>query len=378
MATQFCSNSNRIRVHYYVIPFLFIAVVARNFIIVPETIHNNSSGNNLRSTSFNMETPTTVKYEVLEKQNAATSDAIINLYSSSSDFNGLAKVEGDAILARDQEDAEKLQVGIDYSKKRGVIDPNFVPEPYVEIDVLGKSPEHVCDTIIGFMAADTKTDDVGSVIVICGLSGTGKGTAVARLSERLSTTHQVVSWSNGNIFRSLTLLAATWCEQNLPNGTFDATQALTDQNLASFISMLTFDKFDGKFDTRIHGLGLDLLVSDIQNTILKQPKVSKNIPTVAEKTQGEVILFAANAIQIMSEGGVTILLEGREQTVNYVRTPMRFTLTLSDETLIGKRRAAQRLMAAALGGDLTHGSTEDEVKNVLDQELAKLLLEIDN
>eukprot|EP00555_Chaetoceros_dichaeta_P002826 CAMPEP_0198250430 /NCGR_PEP_ID=MMETSP1447-20131203/1630_1 /TAXON_ID=420782 /ORGANISM="Chaetoceros dichaeta, Strain CCMP1751" /LENGTH=325 /DNA_ID=CAMNT_0043935269 /DNA_START=213 /DNA_END=1190 /DNA_ORIENTATION=- len=325
-----------------------------------------------------METPTTVKYEVLEKQNAATSDAIINLYSSSSDFNGLAKVEGDAILARDQEDAEKLQVGIDYSKKRGVIDPNFVPEPYVEIDVLGKSPEHVCDTIIGFMAADTKTDDVGSVIVICGLSGTGKGTAVARLSERLSTTHQVVSWSNGNIFRSLTLLAATWCEQNLPNGTFDATQALTDQNLASFISMLTFDKFDGKFDTRIHGLGLDLLVSDIQNTILKQPKVSKNIPTVAEKTQGEVILFAANAIQIMSEGGVTILLEGREQTVNYVRTPMRFTLTLSDETLIGKRRAAQRLMAAALGGDLTHGSTEDEVKNVLDQELAKLLLEIDN
>mmetsp|Transcript_4892 Transcript_4892/g.5674 ORF Transcript_4892/g.5674 Transcript_4892/m.5674 type:complete len:379 (+) Transcript_4892:112-1248(+) len=378
MATQFCSNSNRIRVHYYVILFLIIAVVARNFIFVPKSIHNKSSSSNLRSTSFNMETPTTVKYEVLEKQNAATSDAIINLYSSSSDFNGLAKVEGDAILARDQEDAEKLQVGIDYSKKRGVIDPNFVPEPYVEIDVLGKSPEHVCDTIIGFMAADTKTDDVGSVIVICGLSGTGKGTAVARLSERLSTTHQVVSWSNGNIFRSLTLLAATWCEQNLPNGTFDATQALTDQNLASFISMLTFDKSDGKFDTRIHGLGLDLLVSDIQNTILKQPKVSKNIPTVAEKTQGEVILFAANAIQIMSEGGVTILLEGREQTVNYVRTPMRFTLTLSDETLIGKRRAAQRLMAAALGGDLTHGSTEDEVKNVLDQELAKLLLEIDN
>jgi len=333
-----------------------------------------------------METPpppptTTVKYDVLSKQNAATSDAIINLYSSSSDFNSLAKVEGDAILSRDEEDAEKLQVGIDYSKKRGVIDPNFVPEPYVEIDVLGKSPEDVCDAIIGFMEEDdAKTDDgVGSVIVICGLSGTGKGTTVARLSERLSTTRQVVSWSNGNIFRSLTLLAATWCEQNHPNGTFDPTQALTDANLASFISMLTFEKVNGTYDTRIHGLGLDHLVSDIQNTILKQPKVSKNIPTVAEKTQGEVILFAANAIKIMSEGGVTILLEGREQTVNYVRTPMRFTLTLSDETLIGKRRAAQRLMAAALGcGELKEGSTEEEVKVVLDEELDKLLLEIDN
>ena len=35
------------------------------------------------------------------------------------------------------------------------------------------------------------------------------------------------------------------------------------------------------------------------------------------------------------------------QTVNYVRSPFRFTLTMSDPALIGARRAAQRVAAAA-------------------------------
>jgi hypothetical protein len=58
-------------------------------------------------------------------------------------------------------------------------------------------------------------------------------------------------------------------------------------------------------------------------------------------------LFAAKAVETMGADGLVVLLEGREQTVNYVRSPHRFTLILSDESLIGKRRAAQRLMAAA-------------------------------
>jgi len=53
-------------------------------------------------------------------------------------------------------------------------------------------------------------------------------------------------------------------------------------------------------------------------------------------------------MEIMGKGGIFVLLEGREQTVNYVRTPFRFTLILSDESLIGKRRAAQRVMATTL------------------------------
>ena len=185
---------------------------------------------------------------------------------------------------------------------------------------------------------------------------------------------KVVTWSNGNIFRSVTLLAVTWCEQQADIDGFDKDKALTKENLQSFIGMLSFGKFNGEYDTRINGLGLDMLVSQVQNTELKSPKVSKNIPTVAEVTQGEVILFAANAVETMGKDGIFVLLEGREQTVNYVRTPHRFTLVLSDDSLIGKRRAAQRLMAEALSA-LGDGSSDDDVAKALEASLEKLTSE---
>lgn len=116
-----------------------------------------------------------ISYSLLSKQNAETSNALIEEFASSSDFAELAKKEGDAILARDQEDADKLQVGIDYAKEKGVIDPNYVPEPYLQIDVLGKTPDEVSDVIVSHVDKQKSGgNDAGSVIVLCGLSGTGK------------------------------------------------------------------------------------------------------------------------------------------------------------------------------------------------------------
>ena len=93
---------------------------------------------------------------------------------------------------------------------------------------------------------------------------------------------------------------------------------------------------------------------------------------------GEVILFAAKVVEIMKNDGLVVLLEGREQTVNYVRTPHRFTLTLSDSSLIGKRRAAQRLMAEALSNKkhkLDASSTEEDVAKVLEACLEEMVKE---
>eukprot|EP00542_Grammatophora_oceanica_P007658 CAMPEP_0194063308 /NCGR_PEP_ID=MMETSP0009_2-20130614/79982_1 /TAXON_ID=210454 /ORGANISM="Grammatophora oceanica, Strain CCMP 410" /LENGTH=331 /DNA_ID=CAMNT_0038715373 /DNA_START=345 /DNA_END=1340 /DNA_ORIENTATION=- len=327
----------------------------------------------------------TVSLDTLKKQNADTSNALIEHWAESPPFAKLAAYEGNLTTSRDQEDAEKLQKGIDFAKSKGVIDPDYVPEPYVKLDVLGQTPDAVASKIIQQVkSASAEGDDEaaskGSVIVLCGLSGTGKGTTVSKLREKLEGEEgkQVVTWSNGNIFRSVTYLAATWCEQNGCDG-FDAEKALTKENLASYISMLSFGKFgegEGEYDTRIHGLGLDMYVSKVQNTELKSPKVSKNIPTVAQVTQGEVILFAADAVKTLGDAGRVVLLEGREQTVNYVRTPHRFTLMLSDESLIGKRRAAQRLMAAALPA-LDDGATEEAVGEALEASLTKLVAEID-
>merc|ERR1712099_117036 len=124
-------------------------------------------------------------------------------------------------------------------------------------------------------------------------------------------------------------------------------KVFTPDLLQKLISCLKFDKFDGKFDIQIKGYGHDTLVSQIANTTLKEPKVGKNIPTVAEVTQGEVITFAASAAEAMRADGMNVLMEGRAPTLNYVRTPHRFELTLRDPLIIGMRRAAQRMIGGA-------------------------------
>lgn len=112
-------------------------------------------------------------YDILNEQNATTTNAIINHYASSDDFLALSKSEGEGILQRDDEDASKLQKGIDIAKEKGVLDPNFVPEQYISIDVLGKSPDQVADEILA-VVRKSESGSGGGVVVLCGLSGTGK------------------------------------------------------------------------------------------------------------------------------------------------------------------------------------------------------------
>jgi len=50
---------------------------------------------------------------------------------------------------------------------------------------------------------------------------------------------------------------------------------LTAPFLAECMACLTFGKFGGEFDIAIKGYGLDLKVSEVANTTLKEPKVGK-------------------------------------------------------------------------------------------------------
>lgn len=203
-----------------------------------------------------------------------------------------------------------------------------------------------------------------------------KGTTAALLAKTLPN---CVTWSNGNLFRSLTLLAVTWCEVN-GLSEFDPSRALADDNIGTFMQMISFEKVNGEWDVVINGLGINATVSEIQNTDLKSPKVSKCIPTVAQQTQGEVINFARDALEKMRLDGKNILLEGREQTVNYMPTPFRYTLTISDGTLVGKRRAAQRLAAATLSNfkqrNVLKNGTEGDASDVLTVNYDDLVVEI--
>jgi cytidylate kinase len=313
---------------------------------------------------------TSISRDLISKQNADTSREIIASFEADPDFLELSRFEGDLIVKRDEEDGEKLAAGIKISVERGSLPKNHVAEPYHVIDVLGKTPEEVAEIILSDVGEAAST---GSVIVLCGLSGTGKGTTVSILSSRLP---HCSNWSNGNIFRSITLLAATWCEQNGFEA-FNADASLTDSNIADFMKMLSFEKLAGKWDVVIRGLGFDTCVGEIQNTLLKAPKVAVNIPTVAKVTQGEVIAFASHALSLMKADGNNVLLEGREQTVDYIPTPHRYTLVLSDQTLLGKRRAAQRLAAAVFSAP----AFKDEsisVASILDAALREMVAEARN
>ena len=115
----------------------------------------------------------TITYAILKEQNATTSNAIIEHYESNTSFQKLSKFEGDSTIQRDREDDIKLAKGIAFAQKKGVLDPHHVPQPYTEIDVLGKTPQDVAQIIMNQISG-ASSKGKGSVIVLCGLSGTGK------------------------------------------------------------------------------------------------------------------------------------------------------------------------------------------------------------
>merc|ERR1712217_423532 len=90
-------------------------------------------------------------------------------------------------------------------------------------------------------------------------------------------------------------------------------------------------------------------------------------------TQGVVVSFAATACRLMGEDGLTVLVEGREATLNYVQTSYRYRLTMSDANVIGQRRAAQRLGAAALKS-LGESNAEAEVVQEATREALRVLV----
>jgi hypothetical protein len=136
----------------------------------------SSSENNLvktETTKMNQDI-VAITYSTLIRQNATTTNAIIEHFAENESFQKLAKYEGEMTLKRDQEDDEKLAKGIRFAQQKGVLDPQHIPEPYNKIDVFGKTPEEVSNYILDQVQNRQGNLETGFVIVLCGLSGTGK------------------------------------------------------------------------------------------------------------------------------------------------------------------------------------------------------------
>jgi len=295
--------------------------------------------------------------DLLKAQNDKTSNAFIEHFSSTSDvFEPLSKKQLDLTVNRDQEDADKLQVGVEQAQADGVLPKNPEVSQKIMIDVQGKSADQVAEEI---MAKGGLTSESNGIMVLMGLSGTGKGTTVATMKKKIP---KAVTWSNGNIFRSITYLAHEYGAVNntdfgeaCKEGKADAV--LTKERLDEFMKCLEFKKdANGEWDTFITATfgekQISMTVREKQNTDLKAARIQQTIASVAQLTQGHVVKFASDAAQQMMGDGAMVLVEGREQTLNFMETKLRFELTLSDLNIIGRRQAACKIAGNTLKADL--------------------------
>lgn len=115
--------------------------------------------------------PPKLTLKLLQQQDAKTSAAIIKILNQNKTFISFGESEAKDIISRDDEDGVKLQAGIQYAIDKGVLPELESPPVYKSIDVIGKTPDDVCKIIVKDMGSAASN---GGVVVLCGLSGTGK------------------------------------------------------------------------------------------------------------------------------------------------------------------------------------------------------------
>ena len=329
-----------------------------------------------------MASPDVLSLTDLQLQDDRTTSRIIAVLRDDPNFHALSIMEGQALIDRDHLDNEKLRQGICYAVANGTLPPKGTTAAPQRIQVIGKTSDEICATIL--KAVDIHGEDTrGKIITLQGLSGTGKGTTAKKIAARLP---QTITWSNGNVFRCLTVCLLRDAAGLGPN---DSLESLSEADLpAAQINPLSISKCMQylKFDfcpdrdgahCDIHidiPEGPSLHVCAIQNTILKYPSVARFVPLVAEKSQGEVIQFTLAAIRtITATHGWNVLIEGRNETLNYIDTPHRFELVLgtpemteeSAVLLLGQRRAAQRVAGEFLRAQRSNASANVEKTEIV-------------
>lgn len=121
--------------------------------------------------------------DLLQKQGAASTNAIVHHLQNSDTFTKWSDYLSNSIRRRDDEDGYKLDQGIDIAIQRGTLQKLTEGDvhPYQDVDVLGKKPMEIADFIWEEVMRQKNENGAageeyssGELIVLCGLSGTGK------------------------------------------------------------------------------------------------------------------------------------------------------------------------------------------------------------
>jgi cytidylate kinase len=187
-----------------------------------------------------------------------------------------------------------------------------------------------------------KAGVLGRLVIMYGLSGTGKGTLSGMLSKKLA---KGVHFSNGDIFRALTYLIRL--ESMEKESSFDYYLGmLTPERVESLLARIQYQSSANGVDYTIKkGPFESVMLSNIRNSALKT--LSPLVPLVATRFPQEVIRFSKLVVDDMLNRGMDVVLEGREDTIYHYEADQQFELKLENKEIIGERRVVQRVLANA-------------------------------
>jgi len=272
-----------------------------------------------------------IQREIAGLSPAETTNTIIELLQGNPAFLKIARMEGELLVQRDREDEEKLQKGVEYSLKSGILKTSKNQNPWNQVDAKGKTPEEIYQEIRRALPEDLK----GETLLVCGESGVGKGTLVSLMVDK---NPEALQWSNGDIFRLYVyLLTALYPEKE------KALTGLSQEEIQEVRRRISIE--DNQVFYTWEGEKVPL--NRVKNSDLKTSRINSLLPSFAYYLQGEVINFTNDYIH----GNRTrfVILEGRKTTLDYIDSDSQFELIHSDKDLLGQRRAAQKVLALMEG-----------------------------
>ena len=250
--------------------------------------------------------------------------AIIAILDQDRVFRSLAVSELRDLTKRDNRDNKELRKGIWYNVRHDDLPVSVQHKQWQEVTVDSKDPQAIVNDI---MASVPSTRDV--IVVISGDSGIGKSTIAEELRALIPGS---TIWSNGTIFRAITFLYTDQAGDDNRKVNQIMTKAVS--SIARSLSI----KPNGSITAENCGR-----TQTIETAQLHQPIIDKHVPHVARYCQGPVIRLT-NQFLSHHENEGSMIVEGRKASLTYIDATVYIELKISDRTMLGERRAAQRVL----------------------------------
>lgn len=207
-------------------------------------------------------------------------------------------------------ESEARRRGIELAVEKKLLPANIDVEPVQTVDLAGGADASAAEILTELAGVG----DAGCVVVLQGEASDAKAAVVAELRGKLQ---RVEVWKMNTFYRAMTFMLLTFSEQ-MGQDLRDVLQR--PEMLAAGIEMI---------DEMGEGKSIGAMADQAEAMMSMSSdasKIEENLPLSIEYGQGEVINFVKSSLDKIAGNGMTILLDGEEETLRYLRTPHRFQL----------------------------------------------------